>query len=116
MTKNSNLVKGVVAVSMMMGMAACSTISNPPQDLVAKNDHAGLATFYAHEAADLRHRAEDMKMMVEAYQKHPEASVRGVMPPKLDLGFHCQFLQSTYSKEADEADMMARRERNLIGG
>ena len=54
MTKNSNLVKGVVAVFIMMRMAACSTLSNPPQDLVARNDHAGLATFYAHEAATLR--------------------------------------------------------------
>lgn len=47
MAKNGNLVKGVVAALMMVGIVACtvpSDIDSVPQDLVAKNDHAGLET------------------------------------------------------------------------
>ncbi len=54
MTKYGNLVKGLVAALMMLGVVACtvpdSDSQNPPQDLVAKNDHAGLETWYVKEA------------------------------------------------------------------
>jgi len=46
-TKKGNLLGGVIAV-LMMGLMACSENSSPSQglqDLVAKNDHAGLETW-----------------------------------------------------------------------
>jgi hypothetical protein len=56
MAKNGNLVKGVVVALMMVGVVACAVTDtdSPPQDLVAKNDHAGLETWYVKEAAHLR--------------------------------------------------------------
>lgn len=47
MTKKWNLVKGVIVALMMVGVVACtvpSDIDSAPQDLVAKNDHAGQET------------------------------------------------------------------------
>lgn len=52
MIKKWNLLIGLVAaVMMMVGVAACAVIASPPQDLIAKNDHAGLEAWYVEEAA-----------------------------------------------------------------
>ncbi len=118
MTKNGSLVKGVVAALMMVGIVACSENSSSPQapqDLVAKNDHAGLETWYLKEAAHLRQRTKDMTAMVEQYQKTPGPSTPGAVSAKIVLVQHCQALESMYSKAADEADAMARAHRDLIG-
>jgi hypothetical protein len=117
MTKNGNLVKGVVAALMMMGVVACtvpdSDSHSPPQDLVAKNDHAGLETWYVKEAAHLRKRTKDMMAMAEEYRKLP--SRPGSAPAKILLVQHCQTLESMYGKAADEAEVMAHAHRDLIG-
>ena len=115
MTNNGNLLRGAVAVLIMVGVVACAVIASPPQDLVAKNDHAGLETWYVKEAAHLRQRAKDMQVMAEEYQKNPEASSRGVMSPKIDMVQHCQTLAAIYTKAADEAEVIARAHRDMIG-
>jgi hypothetical protein len=52
MTKNGSLLKGVVLALMMVGVVACTVADtdSPPQDLIAKNDHAGLEAWYVKEA------------------------------------------------------------------
>ena len=116
MTKNGNLVKGVVVALMMVGVVACTAPSDvdsgPPQDLVVKNDHAGLETWYVKEAAHLRKRTKDMIAMAEEYQKIPSRPGSG--PAKNMLGQHCRDLVASYAKAADEADAMARAHRDLI--
>jgi uncharacterized lipoprotein YehR (DUF1307 family) len=62
-TKNGSLLSVVVVALMMVGLMACSESSSPPQDLVAKNDHAGLETWYMKEATHLRQRSKDMMAM-----------------------------------------------------
>lgn len=115
MTKIRNLVKGLVAALMMVGVVACTvpsdTDSAPPQDLVAKNDHAGLETWYAKEAAHLRKRAKDMIAMAEEYQKIPSRPGSG--PAKNMLGQHCRDLVASYAKAADEAEAMAHAHRDI---
>ena len=117
MTKIRNLVKGLVAALMMVGVVACTVPSDtntaPPQDLVAKNDHAGLETWYAKEAAHLRKRAKDMMAMAEEYQKIPSRPGSG--PAKNILGQHCRDLIANYAKAAEEADVMARAHREMTG-
>ncbi len=118
MTKNGNLVKGVVAALMMVGIVACtvpSDIDSVPQDLVAKNDHVGLETWYVKEAAHLRKRTKDMTAMAERYQQLQGPSTPGDVSAKFVLVQHCQALAASYSKTADEADEMARAHRELIG-
>lgn len=115
MRKNGNLLRGLVAVLMMVGVVACAVIASPPQDLVAKNDHAGLETWYVKEAAHLRQRSKDMLVMAEEYQKNPESGSRGVMSPKIDMVQHCQSLAAIYTKAADEAEVIARAHQDMRG-
>src|SRR5436190_15366382 len=115
MPKNGNLVKGVVAALMLVGVVACtvpdSDSHSPPQDLVAKNDHAGLETWYVKEAAHLRQRTKDMTAMAEAYQKIQGSSTPAAVSAKIVLVQHCQTLAASYAKAADEADAMALAHR-----
>ena len=117
MTKNGNLVKGLVAALMMVGVVACtvpdSDSHSPPQDLVAKNDHAGLETWYVKEAAHLRKRTNDMMAMAEEYRKLP--SRPGSASAKILLVQHCQTLIATYAQAADEADAIAHAHREMTG-
>jgi hypothetical protein len=117
MTKNGNLVKGLFAALMMVGIVACTVPSDsdsaPPQDLVAKNDHAGLEAWYVKEAAHLRKRTKDMMAMTEEYQKIPSRPGSG--PAKNMLVQHCRDLIANYAKAADEADVMARAHREMTG-
>ena len=116
MTKNGNLLNGLVAALMMVGIVACTVPSDSdsaPQDLVAKNDHAGLETWYVKEAAHLRKRTKDMMAMAEEYRKIPSRPGSG--PAKNMLVQHCRDLIANYAKAADEADAMARVHREMTG-
>lgn len=115
MTPNGNLLRSVAVVLMMVGVVACAVIASPPQDLVAKNDHVGLETWYVKEAAHLRQRAKDMLVMAEEYQKNPESGSRGVMSSKIDMVQHCHTLAAIYTKGADEAEVIARAHRDMMG-
>jgi len=118
MTKKGSLVKGIVAALMMVGVVACTVTTDTdsaPEDLVAKNDHAGLETWYLKEAAHLRERTKDMAAMAEQYQKTPRPSTPGAVAAKTVLIQHCQALESVYSKTADEAEAMARAHRDMTG-
>ncbi len=115
MTKNRTVWSGLIAVLMMVGVVACAVIASPPQDLVAKNDHAGLEAWYVKEAAHLRQRAKDMLVMAEAYQKNPESGSRGMLSPKIDMVQHCHSLAATCTKAADEAEVIARAHRDMRG-
>ena len=115
MTKNGNLLRGLIAVLMMVGVVACSVIASPPQDLVAKNDHAGLETWYVKEAAHLRQRAKGMLEMAEEYQKNPELRSRRMVSPKIDMVQHCQTLAAIYNKGAEEAEVIAHAHRDMRG-
>jgi len=118
MMKHGNLLKGLVAALMMVGVVACTVnpdTDSAPQDLVAKNDHAGLETWYVKEAAHLRKRTKDMMAMAEEYQKIHESSTPAAVSAKIVLVQHCQTLAASYAKAADEADAMARAHRDMTG-
>jgi hypothetical protein len=115
MMKNRSLLRGAVVALMMVGVVACGVIASPPQDLVAKNDHAGLETWYVKEAAHLRQRAKDMLVMAEEYQKNPGPNTRGVVSSKIDMVQHCQTLAAIYTKAADETEVIAQAHRDMMG-
>jgi hypothetical protein len=114
MTKYGNLVKGVVAVFMMMGIVACSMVSSPPVGQIAQNDHAALATWYDKEAAQLRQKAKDMADMEVVYGKNP-AYGQGMMGGvgKTSFNQHCDALIAMYTKGAEEADQLAKGHRSM---
>ena len=118
MTKNVSLLRGFVAALMIAGVVACSENSSPPQalqDLVAKNDHKGLETWYVKEATHLRQRSKDMTVMAESYRKIQAAKTPSDVPARIILVQHCQTLSETYAKAADEAEVIARAHRDMTG-
>ena len=113
MTKKWNLLIGMIAALMMVGVVACTVTDSPPQDLVAKNDHAGLETWYVKEAGHLRQRAKDMMAMEAVYQRLHESSTPAAVSAKIVLIQHCQALAASYAKAADEAEMIAHAHRDM---
>ena len=108
-----NLVRPFVPVLVLFGLVACAAIGMPPQDLIAKNDHAALAAWYTKEAADLRWKAEEMRLMLElyanpSYRPAPKES-------KAELIAHCRRFIEYYTKAAEEAERMAQAHREIIG-
>ena len=113
MTKKWNLLIGMIAALMMVGVVACTVTDSPPQDLVAKNDHAGLETWYVKEAGHLRQRAKDMMAMEAVYQRLHGSSTPAAVAAKIVLIQHCQALAASYAKAADEAEMIAHAHRDM---
>lgn len=103
--------KLLVPVLVMFGLVACAVTGSPPRDLFAKDDHAALAAWYTKEAAGLRWKVEEMRLMREmyaapSYQPAPKES-------KAELIAHCQRFIELYSKAAEEAESMAQAYRGI---
>lgn len=109
-----NMRRSVVMVLVLSVLAACAIMASPPRDMIAKNDHAALAAWYDKEAAHLRQHAKDMVVMAEEYEKNPGPSTRGGLSPKLDILDHCRSLAATYTKAAEEADLLAKGHRDMM--
>ncbi len=91
----------------IVAVMACSTA--PPRELIERNDHSGLATWYEQEALRLRGKAEDMRQMAElyakpSYQPSPKES-------KTQLIAHCRLFIDSYTKSAEEAEALAKLHR-----
>ena len=115
MTKNGNLVKGVVAAFMMMGIVACSMVSSPSVSQIASTDHAALAAWYDKEVVQLRQKSKDMELMAQRYREHPALiAIEGRHAPKTDVQLHCNNLVSLYTKSAEEADGLAQMHRGMV--
>lgn len=56
----------VFALVLALGLSGCSFVATPPDELLARNDHRALATWYDNEAARLQQKAKEMDQMVEA--------------------------------------------------
>lgn len=88
-------------------MMACST--SPPRDLIERNDHSGLATWYEQEALRLRGKAEEMRQMGDRY-----AAFAYPLSPKESKGEllrHCRDFMQYYTKAAEEAEALAKLHR-----
>lgn len=91
----------------VVAVMACST--GPPRELIERNDHNGLATWYEQEALRLRSKAEEMRQMAELYA---EPSYRPApKESKSDLIFHCRSFMDYYTKAAEEAEALAKLHR-----
>ena len=89
-------------------VTACSTA--PPRDLIERNDHSGLATWYEQEAVRLRGKAEEMRQMIGRYAvfSAPHLSPKET---KADLIAHCRSFMQYYMKAAEEAEALAQLHR-----
>jgi hypothetical protein len=101
---------GWIGVMFMVAVMACTTTA-PPGELIQRNDHESLATWYAQEAARLRDKAEEMRQMADmyakpSYQPAPKES-------KTELIAHCQLFIKLYIEGAREAEALAKLHRDL---
>jgi hypothetical protein len=101
---------GWATVILMVSMVACSAA--PPHELIERNDHAGLATWYEEEAARLRGREKEMRQMAEEYAK-PSYRL-SAKENRAELITHCQLFIESSMKAAQEAEALAtlHREQN----
>lgn len=106
--------KTLLALLVMLGVVACTIIAPPPQELVAKNDHAALAVWYDKEAANLQQKAKDMEVMIEEYRKDRERGRKLMIhPPKFDFVQECNNLAAMYTNAARQAENLATSHREL---
>lgn len=110
-TQKRWFMRGILWGVVLGGLVACAMIASAPEDLIAKNDHAALVSFYEKDAAHLRQHAKDMIMMAEAYEKRPGRKSRGVVSAKVEFVQRCQTIAAMYNKAADEADALAEEHR-----
>lgn len=88
-------------------VVACST--GPPRELIERNDHNGLSSWYEQEALRLRGKAEDMRQMAELYTKPSYQPVP--KEARRDLIAHCRSFMDYYTKAAEEAEALAKLHR-----
>jgi hypothetical protein len=74
--------------------------------LINRQDHAGLAHWYHAEAARLRAKAEDMRVMREAYMNLPDQPSPKVT--KDELIRHCEQFVKLHTSAANEAEALAK--------
>jgi hypothetical protein len=105
---------GILGSLVLGGLVACAMIASPPQNLIAKNDHAALAIWYEKEAAHLRQHAKEMRLMEEQYKKNPGPDTRGVESPKLDFVPYAVEVAELYEKAAEKAEALAQAHRSQV--
>jgi len=105
---------GILWGMVLGGLVACAIMASPPEDLVAKNDHAALAAWYDKEAAHLRQHAKDTMRMVEEYEKNPGPDTRDVESPKLDFVSHARAVAELYEKAAKQSEALAQVHRSQV--
>lgn len=96
---------GILFATVVM---ACAT-TVPPRELIERNDHGGLATWYEQESLRLRAKAEEMRLMADEYDK-PSYQV-SPKESRAELITHCQLFIESYTKAAEQAEAMARLHR-----
>lgn len=91
----------------VVAVMACST--GPPRELIERNDHRGLATWYEQEAVRLRGKVEEMRQMGDRYAAH--AYPLSPKESKGELLRHCRDFMQYYTKAAEEAEALAKLHR-----
>ena len=108
------MMKTLLFLLIMLGTVACTVIAPPPQELLAKNDHAALAVWYEQEAANLRQKAREMEVMIKEYRKDRERGRRLMIhPPKTDFEQECNNLAAMYTNAARQAESLATSYREM---
>lgn len=97
------VVLGLVLIT--QGCAATSV-----ERMVGEHDHAGLATYYAKQAQELREAATKWEAAAAYYEKHPEP--HGKIEPAQHAA-HCRAIAQNHRKAADEADALAADHRAM---
>lgn len=109
------MLKRLVGVALLCSFSVvvqgCAMIQTPPQDLVTKGDHAGLANYYKEQAQELRDKAKVWDTLAESYERHRDP--HGKIEPEQHAA-HCRAVAASYRKAAAEADALATDHRQQL--
>lgn len=97
-----------LALLLSVVVTACS--ATPPKELLERNDHSGLTTWYEQEAARLQEKAEAMRQRAERYAAFSEPHLTP-KETREDLIAHCRSFMHYYAKAAEEAETLAKLHR-----
>ena len=98
---NRYCLKALLGGLMISLVMSCATV--PPQELMERNDHAGLSAWYEQEAATLRVKVEKMSQMADMYATRSQSTR---LPSSIER--HCRNLVERYTKAAEEAETLAK--------
>ena len=107
MLKTLGVLAGAALVAPLFPREARAVHSEKLKEMMAKDDHVGLADFYKKQADEARHKAEDMKTMASEYLKKY---------PKGAYSKHCEKMADKYLAEAKENDMLAEMHSKAAKG
>lgn len=108
--------RSVLCGLLLGGLVAFATIASA-EGMPPVTDHAAMATWYDKEAADLRQKAKDMKVMGEEYRKNPNlihSKTGEGMSHKGDPVQHCDSLVKYYEKAAKDVEFLAGGHRGML--
>lgn len=89
--KTLGALAGAMLVGPLLPREARAVHSEKLKEMMAKDDHAGLADYYKKQADEARHKAADMKTMASEYLKKY---------PKGQYSKHCEKMADRYLEEA----------------
>ena len=105
--KTLGVLAGALLVGPLLPHEAKAVHGEKLKEMLAKDDHAGLADYYKKEADEARHKAEGQKAMASEYLKKY---------PKNNYAKHCEKMADKYLAEAKENDALAEIHGKIAKG
>lgn len=97
--------------SFSLVVQGCAKIHTPSQNLVIREDHAGLVTYYNEQAQELWEEAKVWDRLAELYER--QAEIHGKVGPE-QHAVHCRAVAASYRKAADEVNVLATEHRQNL--
>jgi hypothetical protein len=108
---NHPVVVAALLFSFSLVVQGCAKIHAPSQNLVIREDHAGLVTYYNEQAQELREDAKVWDTLAELYER--QAEIHGKLEPE-QHAVHCRVVAASYRKAADEVNALATEHRQQL--
>ena len=81
------------------------------QRLLDRQDHAGLANYYAQQAQEFKQKAKDWESLAEFYETHPK---RYDTVQAAEHAARCRAIAESYRRAAAETEAMAAEHRSKL--
>ena len=105
---NHPVVIAALLFSFSLVVQGCAKIHTPSQNLVIRENHAGLVTYYNEQAQALLEEAKEWDTLAELYER--QAVIHGNLEPK-QHAVHCRVVANSYRNAADEVNALATEHR-----
>ena len=99
-----------VLVFVVLGLLATvpSFAETSVESLISKNDHEGLANYYAKQVQELNEKAKHWEFTAEFYEKHANAKTKA---ESAQHAAHCRGIAQEYKEAAEKAEILVREHR-----